>query len=177
MLFRSLLLALASRATTGPPHPADAAVVTQWVPREEFLSSLASHASPHQAGEGVWQLAEPWIGAVANLVDDPAVLLAELPDWAALLDRHSLVQLEPGPATRARWNNVPQAPADARECLMRLVAVSGLLSYGTAAAPFEVHHAQCRARGDEDCVFVVENLEPSPDLVHAAMLREASLMA
>jgi len=125
----------------------------------------------------VWQLAEPWIGAVANLVDDPAVLLAELPDWAALLDRHSLVQLEPGPATRARWNNVPQAPADARECLMRLGAVSGLLSYGTAAAPFEVHHAQCRARGDEDCVFVVENLEPSPDPVHAAMLREASLMA
>ena len=111
-------------------------------------------------------------------MDDPAVLLCELPDWAALLDRHSTVQVEPDDGdTRVLWNNVPGLAVDARECLLRLGALWGLLSYGSAPAPFGVHHTRCRARGDEDCLFLVENLGPCEDPIHAAMLREASIMA
>ncbi len=160
-----------------PPRPEDATAVALWVPRDEFLSSLASHPSPRQVGERIWELSEPWISAVANLVDDPAVLLWELADWAALLDRHSRVRVEPdGAHTRVLWSNVPGLAVDARECLLRLGAISGLLCYGSAAAPFGVQHTRCRARGDEDCVFLVENLGTCADHIHAAMLREASLL-
>ncbi len=79
--------------------------------------------------------------------------------------------------TRVLWNNVPGLGADAWECLLRLGALSGLLSYGSAPAPFGVEHTRCRARGDEDCLFLVENLSAREEPTHAAMLREASIMA
>jgi PAS domain S-box-containing protein len=139
---------------------------------------LAEHPSPHQLGERVWGSSEPWIAAVANLADDPAVLLAELPDWAALLDRHSTVHLErAGADTRVLWNNVPGLALDARECLVRLGALSGLFSYAAARSPFDIRHTQCRAHGDEDCLYVIENLAPRSDPTHADVFREAFLMA
>ena len=133
--------ALAAEPGSDPPRPEEASTVPLWVPRDEFLDALASHPSPRQAGERVWESSEPWLSAVANLVDDPCVLLAEFPDWAALLDRHSLLRLEPaGAQTGVLWNNVPGVGPDERECLLRLGALSGLLSYGAASAPFGIRH-------------------------------------
>lgn len=170
--------ALAAEPGSDPPRPEEASTVPLWVPRSEFIGALASHPSPRQVGERIWESSEPWLSAVANLVDDPSVLLAEFCDWAALLDRHSLLRLEPaGAHTSVLWNNVSGVGPDERECLLRLGAISGLLSYGTASAPFGISHTSCRTRGDEDCLFVVESLSPHEDKLHAAVFREAFLLA
>ncbi len=149
-----------------------------WVPRAEFLRQLGEHSMPRRAGEGVWARNEPWIAALANLVDDPAVLLAECRDWAALLDRHATVRLEVStPDTIVRWNNAPGVAPDARECQFRLGALIGLLASASPPRSLTIEHNECLARGDEACCFRVHDLVPSDDPVHARALREAFLMA
>ena len=81
-LFRALAV---ERDSVSPPLE-DLAAITLWGLRENFLEELAAHSSPRQAGECVWQQCEPWISAVGDVVDGPDVLLAEVADWAALLE-------------------------------------------------------------------------------------------
>jgi PAS domain S-box-containing protein len=65
------------------------------VSRDCFVSELARHPYPGAAGRAFWERAEPWLGALADLAQDPSVLLAELDRWLAALDRSRLVELKP----------------------------------------------------------------------------------
>ena len=133
-----------------------------------------SNTSPAEAGRGVWRASEPWVESTRVIAATPGVLLAELSDWAALLDRHSSVELEPvgHGATRVVWENVPGHEPHARECAFRLGALAGLLG----PSP-EIRHFRCRDRGDDACAFALEGIEPTSDPEHAALLREVSLVA
>jgi PAS domain S-box-containing protein len=123
----------------------------------------------------VWLAGEPWLEALRALAPGPGALLAELSDWAALLDRHSAVSFElDGLRTRVRWENVG-VPADARECAFRLGALAALI--GAPALGVAVSHVRCRARGDSGCWFVVEGIEPLADERHAQAFREARRLA
>lgn len=149
-----------------------------WFPRPAFLEALAQHPSPHDAGEHVWELSEPWILAIGNLAEDPAALLAEVADWCALLDRHSLVDLEcMESGTQVRWSNLPGVHPDPRECLFRLGALTGLLASGPGSEPPLIEHPHCLVRGDEDCLFTVGDLLPRVDPPHVRAFREASLLS
>ena len=76
----------------------------------------------------VWEVSEPWLLVFAQLAQDPSVLLAELPAWARLLDRHSSVEVRPPDATRSViWSNAPGFPPEASECEFRLGALRALL--------------------------------------------------
>jgi PAS domain S-box-containing protein len=104
------------------------------------------------------------------------VLLDELVDWAALLDRHSTVRLEPTAAgTRVHWQNVGGVEVDPRECGFRLGALKGLLEPASGDPP-RVRQVQCRGKGDAGCVLLVENLAPRHDRDHAAGFRAMRLL-
>ena len=149
-----------------------------WVAREPFMKELEEHPSPRAVGERVWTASEPWLGALAALAPEPGVLLAEFPDWAALLDRHSTVRVLPAETeTRVLWTNVPGVAAHPRECLLRIGALEALLGLARRAEPLELAHTECFARGDEECVFSVPGKLPHWDSLHARALREASLLS
>jgi PAS domain S-box-containing protein len=167
---------LAGSGTTGGPPAPSPAGPPGWAPRSELQARLKLHSEPEQAGRAVWGSNEPWIEAIRRLAHHPGVLLDELADWAALLDRHSTVQLEPTAAgTRVHWQNVGGVEADLRECAFRLGALAGLLETASQAAP-RVRQVQCRARGDRGCVLLVENLQPRRDPDHAEALRAVRLL-
>lgn len=100
--------------------------------------------------------------------------LAEVPDWTALLDRHSVVDLTVRQGdTEVFWSNVGEAEADPRECEFRLGVLTALASGpGDGRVP-RVDHVRCRVRGDEHCIFSVRDREPRADPLHASALYEA----
>ncbi|MFQ5697419.1 MAG: ATP-binding protein [Myxococcota bacterium] len=121
----------------------------------------------------LWEVCEPWLPAVSALAREPAALLAELPEWAALIDQHSTVELERAEgATRILWRNLPGIGADSRECAFRLGALASLLG-----PEVEVGHPSCRGRGDAECAFRVAGLFPRRDPRHARVLREVMLLS
>lgn len=139
----------------------------------DFLGLLACSSDPEAAGRVLWQVCEPWLQAVSALARGPETLLAELSDWAALIDQHSGVELEPAPSgTRALWQNLPGISADSRECEFRLGALSSLLGPEVV-----VTHESCCDRGDRLCAFRVAGIEPRPDPAHTRMLREVMLLS
>ena len=103
--------------------------------------------------------------------------LAEVPDWAALLDRHSMVDLSVRQGdTEVCWSNVGDAEPDSRECEFRRGVLTALASGpGDGRVP-RVDHVRCRTRGDERCIFAVREREPRPDPLHASALYEAHLL-
>jgi PAS domain S-box-containing protein len=148
-----------------------------WVTREAFLESLSVHPWPQRAGEGVWESSEPWLLAMADLADTPGVLLDEFGDWAALLDRHSLVRVvKAEPHTQVFWENVPGVAADPRECAFRKGALAGLLSRSLLSSELVIEHSECLAQGDESCLFTVRNLLPVHAPAHSRAFRETFFM-
>ncbi|MBW2280953.1 MAG: PAS domain S-box protein [Deltaproteobacteria bacterium] len=147
------------------------------MPRSDFVAALARHPSPLEAGLGVWKTSEPWVRATFELAREPGVRLAEVPDWAALLDRHSVVDLEVRAGdTEVCWSNVGAAEPEPAECEFRRGVLTALASGpGDGHVP-RVDHVRCRARGDETCVFAVRGRVPEPDPLHASALYEAYLL-
>lgn len=126
----------------------------------------------------VWECAEPWLLVFARLAQDPSVLLAELPSWARLLDRHSSVEVRStGRDTELRWSNAPGFPPAASECEFRLGALRALLSSCSGEEQVEVAHVECVATGGEHCRFTVLDWIPVRDVQHERALREAGLLA
>ena len=125
----------------------------------------------------MWRASEPWVVAVRDLAA-PGALIAEVSDWAALLDRHSAVEVA-GDAQRSRilWENVHGYDPDARECAFRLGALLALLNRDSSTAEIDVRHARCRARGDERCAYEVQGVPPDEDLMHAKLLYECSVLS
>ncbi len=170
--------ALARKRGARDPSPGVAAMPALWVKRDAALQALAVHASPIEAGGSVWSTSEPWIAAVQAAAAGPAVLLAELDAWASLLDRHSTVSLEVERGrTRVRWEGLGALTPDARECAFRLGALAALVRSPDASDDFEVRHARCRARGDDECAFSVDGLVARADPRHARLLAEAMWLA
>lgn len=159
------------------PDPTDPPPL--WLRRADVLEELRAAPSPVEAGHAVWACSEPWVGSLQALAAEPSVLLAELGDWAGLLDRHSTVELRPRLAgeTRIRWENVAGYEPDARECAFRLGALAALVRPAGAAEPAHVRHFRCRARGDPQCLFEVPRLAPREDRAHQQALRDAALLA
>jgi PAS domain S-box-containing protein len=138
------------------------------------VRALERHPRPRDAGLNTWKSSEPWVRAIFELARDPEVRLAEVPDWAALLDRHSVVDLHVrGADTEVCWSNVTGVEPDARECEFRLGVLTALASGpGDGRVP-RVDHLRCRERGDEQCIFAVRERQPRPDPLHASALYEA----
>jgi PAS domain S-box-containing protein len=112
-----------------------------------------------------------------DVAASPAVRLAEISEWAALLDRHSVVSLDAlEGCTRVVWSNVPGVPADPRECEFRLGALEGLLAPSGEPSGSSVEHVACAGRGAARCVFMVEGMMPEADPLHARLLRESFLL-
>lgn len=142
-----------------------------WVRREEFLAALEPGCA-RAAGGRAWSASEPWVRAALGAARDPAVRLAELPEWSALLDRHSTVELQvEGEHTHVFWVNAPDAAPSEVECELRMGALSALLEDGGGAGP-DLHHPVCAARDGDTCAFVVEGLHPRADHAHGELLRE-----
>lgn len=100
--------------------------------------------------------------------------LAEVPDWAGLIDRHSVVDLAVRAGdTEVCWSNVGQAEPDPRECEYRQGVLTALASGPGDGRVARVDHVRCRARGDESCIFAVREREPRPEPLHASALYEA----
>ena len=160
------------------PSPDEAAVVPVRVPRARLLQRLAEHPEPFEAGERVWRCSEPWILSLASLAQDPSVLLAELLDWASLLDIHSIVRVEAaGDDTEIVWTNHAGVAPDARECAFRLGALSSLLRSCAGDEVVAVEHIECAARRAPLCRYVVEDWIPCRDSRHERVLRESVLLA
>jgi PAS domain S-box-containing protein len=154
--------------------PADLVAMSPlWVPRADFLGLLSCHPDPARAGEFLWAASEPWVSAVRDLAAGPEVLLAELGNWASLVDQHSTLRVAHGAdRTWARWENLPGIEADELECSFRLGALSSLLGVEPGVAT----HPECRSQGDAACRFAVAGLAPAPDEAHERLLREAMLL-
>ena len=168
------------RALQGAPEPStdEVAVYAVWVPRAELLDRLTDRDAALRAGERVWARCEPWIPSLAELAQDPSVLLAELPDWAALLDRHSRLRTEVvGDDTEIVWTNYPGAEPDARECELRLGALSALLRCCAGDEVVAVEHTVCAALGAPECRYVVEDWIPCRDPRHESVFRETALIS
>ena len=147
-----------------------------WLPRAELLERLAALEDPRIAGRDVWQQAEAWVSALKELAQGPEVLLAEVADWTALLDRHSTVEFETRHGkVEITWENVHGHDPDAGECALRHGALESLLAHPSGNA--EVDHTECRARGDAHCVFTVADLTAEVSEPHARALREASVLS
>jgi PAS domain S-box-containing protein len=126
----------------------------------------------------VWSVSEPWLLAFAELAQDPSVILAELPVWARLLDRHSSVEVRSrGRDTELVWSNAPGFPPAASECEFRLGALRALLSSCSGEEPVAVSHVECAAHAGDRCRFEVLDWIPCRDVRHERALREASLLA
>ena len=148
-----------------------------WIPRSDFLERVRSHAAPFGAGRSLWSLSEPWIALLQEVSLEPATLLFEFSDWAALIDRHSSISVgSEGPDGIIGWKNSVGHAADPAECAFRTGAIAGLLSTGDDPPP-GIEHRSCEARGDPDCTFVVKGVAPAEDWRHARMLREFSIQA
>ncbi|MFI5315344.1 MAG: ATP-binding protein [Myxococcota bacterium] len=149
-----------------------------WVQRSEWLEALARRENAYTAGERLWRASEQWIVALAELAQDPSVILAELPLWARFLDRHSSVAVSPsGDDTRVIWSNVPGFAPDASECEFRLGALRALLARCAGDEAVAVAHVECAARGGDCCRFEVLDWIPCRDRRHERALREATLLA
>ena len=147
-----------------------------WVSRVDFLKALAEEPSSFAAGERVWAASEPWIGALRASAK-PSVRLAECRAWLGLLDRHSDLEIAPGPgACLLDWWPLQPVDASVHECEFRCGALSALLVDDRGRRP-HVEHTTCLARGDASCVFCVEGLEPTPDQAHARLLQEVCLLS
>ncbi len=148
-----------------------------WVARAALLEVFAERDNAFSAGTRVWEVSEPWVLVFAQLAQDPSVLLAELPAWAHLLDRHSSVEVASlGRDTRVIWSNAPGFPPDASECEFRLGALRALLASCSFDEPVLVHHVECAAHGGGRCAFEVPGWIPVRDVRHEQALREASLL-
>ena len=100
--------------------------------------------------------------------------MAEVEDWAALLDRHSSVEVERiDQGAQISWTTLSEFAADPRECAFRLGALTGLIGSGTGFAPSRIRHPECRAHGADACLFVADGVAPEPDSLHALVLRES----
>jgi PAS domain S-box-containing protein len=126
----------------------------------------------------VWQVSEPWVEALAQLAQDPSVVLAELPIWARLIDRHSSVEVaaEDGDTT-VSWGNAPGFPPAAGECEFRLGALRALLACCAGDESIAVAHDRCALDGAAGCRFVVHDWIPVRDARHERALRETTLLA
>ncbi|MEX2204736.1 MAG: ATP-binding protein [Myxococcota bacterium] len=148
-----------------------------WVSRAALLEIFAERDNAFTAGMRVWEVAEPWVAVIAELAQDPSVLLAELPTWARLLDRHSSIDvLSTGRDTQLIWSNAPGFPPEASECEFRLGALRALLSFCSFDETVLVHHTECVADGGNRCCFEVPAWIPCRDVRHERALREASLL-
>jgi len=153
------------------------AVRPLWVPRSELLEAFAARDNAFTAGTRVWEVSEPWLLAFAQLAQDPSVLLAELPTWARLLDRHSSVDVRShGRDTGLVWSNAPGFPPAASECEFRVGALRALLSTCSGEGPVVVSHVECAAYGGDRCRFEVLDWIACRDVRHERALREASLL-
>jgi len=149
-----------------------------WVQRSDWLEALTRRENAYTAGERLWRCSEQWIQALAELAQDPSVLLAELPLWARLLDRHSSVTVRrDGEGCELLWSNVPGFPPDAFECEFRLGALRSLFACCAGDEVVAVAHLECAARGGDQCRFEVLDWIPVRDRRHERMLREAGLLA
>ncbi len=149
-----------------------------WVQRSDWLEALERRENAYTAGERLWRCSEQWIQALAELAQDPSVLLAELLLWVRLMDRHSTVTVgRIGDDTELVWSNVPGFPPDAFECEFRLGALRSLFACCAGGEEVAVAHVECAARGGDRCRFEVLDWIPVRDRRHERMLREASLLA
>jgi PAS domain S-box-containing protein len=149
-----------------------------WVQRSDWLEALSRRENAYTAGERLWRASEQWIPALAELAQDPSVLLAELPRWARFLDRHSSVNVLPaGDDTQILWANVPGFPPDDVECEFRLGALRALFAHCSGDEPVVVAHVECAARGGDRCRFEVLDWIPCRDHRHERALDEASHLA
>jgi PAS domain S-box-containing protein len=149
-----------------------------WVQRSDWLEALARRENAYTAGERLWRASEQWIAALAELAQDPSVILAELPLWARFLDRHSSVTVLPaGQDTQILWSNVPGFPPDAAECEFRLGALRALLAHCSGDEPVAVAHVECAARGGDRCRYEVLDWIPCRDRRHERALHEVSHLA
>lgn len=161
----------------GGPTVEERAVRALWIPRAELLEIFAERDNAFTAGLRVWEVAEPWLLAFAQLAQDPSVLLAELPIWARFLDRHSSVEVRSGERdTRLFWSNAPGFPTEASECEFRLGAMRSLLSSCSGEEPVVVSQVECSSHGGSRCCFEVKAWIPCGDVRHERALREASLL-
>jgi PAS domain S-box-containing protein len=179
---RALRSVEALRSDSGVAIPVvpeeDRAQRALWVQRSEWLEALARRENAYTAGERLWRASEQWIGALAELAQDPSVLLAELPLWARFLDRHSSVAvLASGDDTDVLWSNVPGFPPDAAECEFRLGALRSLLARCSGDEPIAVAHVECASRGGDRCRYEVLDWIPCRDSRHERALREAILLS
>ena len=146
--------------------------------RSDWLEALTRRENAFTAGERLWRCSEQWIQALAELAQDPSVILAELPLWARLLDRHSSVTVRrEGEGCELLWSNVPGFPPDAFECEFRLGALRSLFACCAGDEVVAVAHLECAARGGDRCRYEVLDWIPVRDRRHERMLREASLLA
>ncbi|HKC52305.1 MAG TPA: PAS domain-containing protein, partial [Myxococcota bacterium] len=149
-----------------------------WVQRSDWLEALARRENAYTAGERLWRASEQWIAALAELAQDPSVVLAELPLWARFLDRHSSVAVLPsGEDTQLIWSNTPGFPPDASECEFRLGALRALLALCAGDEPVAIAHVECAERGGDRCRFEVLDWIPCRDRRHERGLREVIRMA
>ncbi|HTO69568.1 MAG TPA: HAMP domain-containing sensor histidine kinase [Myxococcota bacterium] len=149
-----------------------------WLQRSEWLEALARRENAYTAGERLWRASEQWIPALAELAQDPSVLLAELPMWARFIDRHSSVTVQPaGDDAHVFWSNVPGYAPDGSECEFRLGALRALLLSCAGDEAVAVAHVECAARGGDRCRYDVLDWIPCRDRRHERALREASLLA
>ncbi len=163
--------------TLARPEPEERAERALWIPRARLLEIFADRDNAFTAGLRVWEVSEPWVLAFAELAQDPSVLLAELPTWARLLDRHSSVEVRSGERdTQLFWSNAPGFPAEASECEFRLGALRALLSSCSGEGPVLVSHVECAASGGNRCCFEVKSWIPCRDARHERVLREACLL-
>jgi len=179
-----VLHALAAVAS-GVARPEDSAsdvLPPLWLQREELLQRFEPEGdrqapAPGEAGARVWDSSEPWLAAVIEVADSPGVLLAEVADWAALLDRHSVVEIEPlEGGTAVTWDNIPRFDPHTAECEFRRGALAALLA-DDAFDLASVAHTECRALGARHCVFAVEGLRPASSAKHARLLLESSVLS
>jgi PAS domain S-box-containing protein len=149
-----------------------------WVQRSDWLEALARRENAYTAGERLWRASEQWIVALAELAQDPSVLLAELPLWARFLDRHSSVVVVPsGDDTQVVWSNVPGFPPNVSECEFRLGALRSLLATCAGDESVAVAHVECAAHGGDRCRFEVLDWIPCRDRRHERALREVGMLA
>ncbi len=172
--------ALRGEAGTATPvvSEEDRAQRALWVQRSDWLEALARRENAYTAGERLWRASEQWISALAELAQDPSIVLAELPLWARFMDRHSSVAVLPsGEDTQVIWSNVPGFPPDASECEFRLGALRALLAFCAGEEPVAVAHVECAARGGDRCRYEVLDWIPCRDRRHERGLREVIRMA
>jgi len=147
------------------------------VRRADFLEALASERSPFEVGTRVWEASEPWVRAAFASAPDPSNRLAECREWAALLDKHSdLDVVSDASGSQVLWRSIQPLEADAAECEFRRGALSALLrdSGGRLA---DVTHPACHALDGDLCRYDVPGVRPQRDERHAQVFSEAALLS